>query len=272
MASNCYYCNEPLNWFSRLLGKSIHAECREKQKEFYLAYEDVLARTSEAKELSEVARKEAARLIDEGKLQSQQLGEINLRIYNANKDEYLGGDDFSQKGRDYLKALQSFFELTDEEAESDRLDYIRYVAWIAEGNLPEIDTIVRLKKGEIAHYEGQVQWKHLKTKRKRVAGTRGQSVRVAKGVSFRVGATPGHTQEWEEFQVVDEGKVMITSQRLLFFGAKKNLNIKHEKIMDLEYYTDAIKIHRGTVNPTYFFTDDAGVLFTILSVALNKSQ
>lgn len=88
------------------------------------------------------------------------------------------------------------------------------------------------------------------------------------GVRFKVGATPGHTEEWQEFQTVDEGSAFITSGRLLFFGMQKNLNIRHSKILHLDVYNDAVTIHRGTVNPTYFFMEDPAEFYTVLSTAL----
>ena len=137
-----------------------------------------------------------------------------------------------------------------------------------EGNLPEIAASVNLQRGEVAHWEGPVTWKHLKTRRQRVAGTRAQSVRIAKGVSFKVGGTSGRTEEWQDLQTVDVGKAIITSKRLLFVGAQKNLNVKHDKILDLEVYSDAVTIHRGTVNPTHFFTEDADEFYTVLGTVL----
>lgn len=87
-------------------------------------------------------------------------------------------------------------------------------------------------------------------------------------MSFKVGSTPGRSEEWQEFQTVDEGKAIVTSGRLLFVGAKKNLNVKHDKILDLELYSDAVQIHRGTVNPTYFFMEDPATFYAVLSTAL----
>ena len=195
-----------------------------------------------------------------------------MRIYTSLREAIVEHGELTQAERDFLAELQSWLQLSDEEAGADELDYLWRLAWIAEGNLPVIRTGVNLKKGEVAHWEGAATWKHLRTRRKRVAGTRSQSVRVTKGVRFKVGGTPGRTEEWQEFQTVDEGRAFITSGRLLFFGKQKNLNISHSKIMHLEPYKDAVTIHRGTVNPTYFFMEDAVTFYAVLSTALEAGR
>ena len=272
MAKNCYYCDKPLPLPRRLMGKSLHADCEKEQRKYLASYEDELLQTGETTELREETRNKIHKIVETGKLQDSQVHEVNVRVYSRLKEKMLKDGDFTEVERDYLNQLQGFLNLSDEEADSQRLDHLRHVAWICEGNLPEIETTVRLRKGEVAYYEGFTIWQHLKTRKQRVAGSRGQSVRVAKGFSFKVGATPGYTKEWEEFQTVDEGRVIVTSQRLLFVGAKKNLNIKHEKILDLEYFSDAVKVYRGTVNPTYFFMDDPSVFFAVLSTVLETQD
>ena len=184
------------------------------------------------------------------------------------KETFLEDGDFTQAERDFLWQLQAFLRLSDEEADAHQLNHLRRLAWITEGNLPEIAASVNLQRGEVAHWEGPVTWKHLKTRRKRVAGTRAQSVRIAKGVRFKVGGTSGRTEEWQELQTVDEGKAIITSKRLLFVGMQKNLNVKHDKILDLEVYNDAVTIHRGTVNPTHFFMEDPAEFYAVLGTIL----
>lgn len=272
MTKNCYYCDKPLPLPRRLMGKSLHADCEKEQRKYWASYEEELLQTGETTELGEETRNKTRGIVEAGKLQDSQVHEVNVRVYNNLKEKLLEDGNFTEAERDYLKQLQGFLNLGDEEADSQQLDHLRYIARICEGNLPEIETTVRLKKGEVAHYEGFTTWQHLKTKKKRVAGSRGRSMRVAKGVSFKVGATPGYTKEWEQFQTVDEGKVIVTSQRLLFVGAKKNLNVKHEKILDTEYFSDAVKVHRGTVNPTYFFVDDPSVFFAVLSTVLETQN
>jgi hypothetical protein len=207
-------------------------------------------------------------ILNQGKYSEDQLHTINLNIYKRLKEKFINDAKLTHSKREYLRMLQNYFGLSDEEAENSELDQIRYLVWITEGNLPQIETTVNLKKDEIAHFEDNVVWRHLKTRRRRVSGTRSQRVKIAKGVSFKVGGTPGYSKEYQEFQDVDQGKVIITSDRLLFFGGKKNLNVKLNKIMDVENYSDGVKIQRGTVNPTYLFMDNSTLFSVILLTAM----
>lgn len=268
MAKLCLFCNEPLPMTRRIVGKGIHKACEKEQLLHLKSYETVLMRSLDNLQLTDNLNVEAKQLIELGKFRKAQFDTAHLRVYTAIKDKLLSDGEFPESEHRFLNQLQSYMQLSDKEAQTDKLNHLRSLAIIAEGNIPHIETSVRLKKGEIAHYEGAVSWKHLKTRKKRVAGSRGQSVRIAKGVSFKVGATRGRTEEWQEFQLVDKGRVVVTSKRLLFIGRQKNLTVSLSRILDIELFTDAVKIHRGTVNPTFFFMDDPSLFFTVLSVVL----
>jgi hypothetical protein len=272
MGKECLYCGQPLPLSRRLTRKNLHSECEKQQQESLFAYERTLRQAGRDRQLTQATKAELREIAAAGRFQDEQLQEANKSIYESLKEAILKHSDFTQGERDFLGELQAFFSLTDEEASAQELDHIREVVFIVEGNLPEIDSTVRLTRNEVAHFEGPATWMHLKTRRKRVAGSRAQSVRIAKGIRLRSNSTPGKTVEWEEFQPVSEGKVVVTSKRLLFVGDKKNFNVKLDKILDLELFPDAVMIYRGTVNPTYLFMDDVARFYAVLSTVLEDSE
>jgi hypothetical protein len=265
--SNCQFCGEALSVTQRMTRKRLHPECKKKQDAFTDMYRKALDQSANALTFDANVKRTLDSIIKQGKYSDDQLHAINLDVYQGLKEKYLEDANLTEDKREFLRTIQGFFGLSDEEAETDELDRIRHLVWITEGNLPQIEAIVMLKKEEIAHFEGDVIWRHLKTRRRRVAGTRAQRVKIAKGVSFKVGGTPGHSEEYQEFQDVDQGKLIVTNERLLFFGGKKNLNIKLDKIMEVETYSDGVKIQGGTVNPTYFLMENSTLFSVILLTA-----
>lgn len=265
MAKQCSYCGNPLPVSYRLRGKQLHPECKQEQAAIRARYENRLYRSANSLSLSEETQADLSRLGSEGKFTPETRRTMDQSLYDRLGESFFEDSHLSVEERQYLSEVQHFFGLSDAEADAQKLDHIRHLTDISEGNLPNLSTSVRLQKGETGHYEGPVTWKHLKTRRKRVAGSRSSSIRVAKGIRIPIGGTPGHTEEYEEFVTVDEGKTVITSKRLLFFGSKKNFAVKYDKIMELEYYSDGVKINRGTVNPTYFVMDDPSLFYVVLS-------
>ena len=65
-------------------------------------------------------------------------------------------------------------------------------------------------------------------------GSRGVSIRVMKGVSYRVGASKGQlVKNPESLQVIDTGAATFTNQRILFVGTKASREWDFSKLTDL---------------------------------------
>jgi hypothetical protein len=240
VVSTCEFCGIGLSFLERLTLTKIHKKCHEEQERLLAEYCEELNEMIHQLNFSEEARQHLERLVKRGKLAEEQTRPLGVEAYRSLKEEKLNEGSMSEAGREELRAAQQFLHLRDVEADAENLDRLRSLTFICEGNLPQVNTSIRLKKNETGHYEGPVKWCHLKTRRKRVAGSRGQSVRIAKGLSFKIGASQGYNTEWQELQTVDEGKVVLTSRRMLFIGKQKNLNVSYEKIMDLELYSDGV--------------------------------
>lgn len=66
----------------------------------------------------------------------------------------------------------------------------------------------------------------------------GPTFRVAKGVSFRLGAASGRSTSHEEIKNIDTGILTLTNFRLVFSGSMKTANIPLAKIVTVEPYND----------------------------------
>jgi len=85
----------------------------------------------------------------------------------------------------------------------------------------------------------------------------GPSIRVAKGMTWRLGKFKSKSESHEELRNIDKGTLTITNKRLIFTGAVKNVNIELKKILSIEPYEDGISLNKeGKERPGYFTNID----------------
>ncbi len=148
---------------------------------------------------------------------------------------------------------------------------------ILNGEIPQRMSVdgnlsINLQKGE------QVVWafpgsKYLedKTRRQFVGSSHGVSVRVMKGVYYRVGAFKGHAVENTERVHVDTGMVIVTSKNIYFAGPQKSVRLPYSKIVSFEPYSDGIGVMRdaASAKPQIFVTGDGWFTYNLVT---NLSQ
>lgn len=135
------------------------------------------------------------------------------------------------------------------------------------GNLP-----INLQKGE------QIVWAFAgseyfedKTRRQSVGGSQGVSVRVMKGVYYRVGAFKGHAVENTERVHIDTGWVVVTTKNFYFAGSQKSIRMPYAKIVSFQPFSDGIGVMRDavTAKTQIFVTGDGWFTYNLVT---NLSQ
>lgn len=93
----------------------------------------------------------------------------------------------------------------------------------------------------------------------------GTSVRVAKGVSVRVGQAESH----QEMRHIDSGTLSLTSKRIIFSGGQRSSNIDLKKILNITRYKDGVKINiENRQKPQFFTTKDSEFWQALISGAM----
>jgi hypothetical protein len=92
----------------------------------------------------------------------------------------------------------------------------------------------------------------------------GPSIKIAKGLYFRVGGFQAQSQE--ELKVLDQGIITLTNKRVVYSGSKKTVDIPLTKITSLQPYSDAISIVREGKERTQHFK---GINQTTLTISVN---
>ncbi len=121
-----------------------------------------------------------------------------------------------------------------------------------EQGLPTINSgTLCLTKNEICHFESSASF--CKLKQQVVGyqgGSRGFSVRVIKGLSFRVGNHRGHYIK-EEIKEKTNGTIYLTSKKIIFSALKNSCVIKYKDIVNLNIVENMIQFQ--TEKKTYLF-------------------
>jgi hypothetical protein len=93
------------------------------------------------------------------------------------------------------------------------------------------------------------------------------SVRLAKGVYYRIGAFKGYPVERTEQVRQGVGPLAVTNKHLYFTGGPKSFRIRHDKIVALEPYLDGVVVTKDGVRakPQVFLNGDGWFLANLLS-------
>ena len=128
---------------------------------------------------------------------------------------------------------------------------------IAEGKMPnrfKIEGVVRInlqKNEQIVWAFNGVQLLEDKVVRQYVGGSQGVSVRLMKGVYYRVGAFKGHAVDHTERAPVDIGQVFITNRNIYFSGQTKSMRVPYQKVVSFQPFSDGIGMVRDTANAKF---------------------
>jgi hypothetical protein len=144
---------------------------------------------------------------------------------------------------------------------------------IVEGNVRSRADIVgfipfNLQKGEKLIWVFQnVKYYAQKTKRTYVGASQGLSIRVMKGVYYRVGSFKGRPVDVQETVHVDTGAFGVTDRHIYFAGRTKAFRIRHDNVVSLTPYSDGIGIQRDAPTATLqsFVTGDGWFTYNLLA-------
>lgn len=144
----------------------------------------------------------------------------------------------------------------------------RYMAQIDNGILPTVEcNSIVMQKNEVAHLiVSSAQFLEEKVKISYEGRSSGYSVRIAKGLTYRVGATKGRRIETPYTAVTDFGNLIITNKRIIFSGAKKNQVNLFKNIINIEPFSDGLKVSVSNRQKVgfYRYSEDMGDLVALL--------
>ena len=106
---------------------------------------------------------------------------------------------------------------------------------------------------------------------KSIGGYGGPSIRIAKGVSWRMGAFSARSEAHEEMRNIDNGVFTLTNRRIVFSGKKRSVEIRLDKILSMEPYSDGIAVRSSGSGKTQYFVGINPKQVT-MTVTINERQ
>lgn len=145
----------------------------------------------------------------------------------------------------------------------DRAVKAKILTDLSEGRKPVADIKGQMsfnlkKSDEVVYLFDSVGYLEERTHRSYVGESHGVSVRVMKGVYYRVGAFKGTPISTTQMEYVDSGLLLATTENLYFQGQRKSFRIPYPKIVSFTHYSDGIGLHRdaASAKPQIFVTGD----------------
>lgn len=211
-------------------------------------------------------------------LTKEEIRKIQRKALSTYFSEIISDQRISEEERKSLQDLLNLFSLKTDEINFDQKIFNKYytLGLIEQGSLPSIenkdDLNIIFKPDEILHFGAPSQLNKIKkvTKRINYAGWTG-SIKIMKGVRYRIGSIGVQTKTQEILAIEDIGIIYITSQRIGFKGNKKQFNILLNKILSFELFAEGLFIFKqGRETPYILTLEDYELPLGILSFLLNN--
>ncbi len=188
----------------------------------------------------------------------------------------LADDELSEDEEDALVAVAEAVGFTQADFERHGIYTRLQIAKLNNGRLPAVEAPqLMAKRGEIVHLEASAALMKEVTMHEFRAGSQGFSFRVAKGVRYRVGATRGHVVSvGTAIQVADTGQLSVTSQRIVFMGDRKTIEMPYSKLVGMHLFADAISFSLSNRQnaPLIKVAMNTDVLGALLNAAIQASN
>jgi hypothetical protein len=270
--SKCKYCGKPCGLFS-----NSHRECEKKYENGKIQIlQEIRNHFHSADNLNIKPR--VFEIAEESNIGEDEIKKLLIKGYDKAVDLYLEDGIISDDEESQLDSFITVFDISDDElAKAGSTQKIVKSVIInealngkitksrvdIEGSLPFI-----FEKGElICWLFNRVELHEMKTKTHYSGGSQGASIRVTKGVYYRVGAFKGQPIKTEEIMHTATGILVLTDRNLYYSSSNKSLKIKYSQIISMPTFEDAIGIQQARANSKtiYFKNIDIWFMFNLIS-------
>lgn len=269
---DCKYCGKPAGF---LRGKHSECEARHHRGAQKIVFESMRA-IREAGDLEALAT--IIRNIETSAFMSPGDGKTHLiRGWENSVEKFLEDGVLDKQEEEQLIRFKNHFELSADEVDRNgaltKTTKAAVVRDVLEGVIPQRMTVngslpINFQKGE------QLVWafpnsKYFedKTRRKYVGGSQSASIRVMKGVYYRVSSFKGRAVDEVERVHIDTGWVAVTNKNIYFAGPQKSVRLPYPKIVTFEPFGDGIGVIRdtATAKPQFFVTGDGWFTYNLIT-------
>lgn len=271
---NCVYCGKPAGFLRRK-----HHECAQKHdqgwaKMVYLA--TVAALGKEAGGQLEQLDTCLVEIANNSFIPTDQIRKALVAGWEQAVNHFLEDGDLEPEEEKRLALFAERFGLTQEELDKSGA-YTRFVKGsvlreLMEDRIPSrfraIGTLpFNFQKNETLIWAfDDVAYYEEKTRRQYVGGSQGVSIRIAKGIYYRVGSFKGHPVETVERVYMGKGILAVTNKHIYFNSPARTFRVRLDKIVSFIPFSNGIGIQRdaSSAKPQFFITGDGWFTYNLL--------
>lgn len=265
----CRYCGESAGFL-----RNAHRVCREKHDfglgkipDFVAEYLE--ATISEDRFRSLLNEFAAAYFVSADELRQQIVVGLNTAVDEALSDRLLSDEEDAR-----LRGLCGIFDFgpSDLGRAGYRLTQARILRELEQGRVPQMVQVdaplqLNLARDETIVWAAKdVTYMKTRTRTTYVGGSQGVSIRLMKGVSYRLGSMKGEKVQTQYLSTEGIGSLIITPLAIYFLAGAAAAKIPLRKIMTLQPYADGLQIIRdaSSPKPEVFMVEDAWFIATVV--------
>ncbi len=267
----CKYCGEQVG-----LLRNKHDECEQKYLGAIKHISSLVASAAAGRMSIEGLKPKLQLLTKSSYVSPAALKEVVIPIWEDTVDHFLNDGNLDESEEKKLMELSNFFGFSqsdlDKRGAYSKMVKAAVLRDLMNGVVPQRAKISGApfnlqKKEQLVWLFDQVDYLEDKTRREYVGATHGVSIRIMKGVYYRVGEFKGRPVDRTERVRMDNGILGVTDKHLYFAGPGKSFRIPYNKIVSFTPFSDGIGVIRDatTAKPQIFVTGDGWFTYNLVT-------
>jgi hypothetical protein len=202
-----------------------------------------------------------------GELSPEDVRSAGLALYHEAIDAAAADARLTAEEDAALRRLQQQLELSDTDLGDAQAQIVRLrlLARIEQGNLSEMRSPIPLEPGELCYWVVQCTQAERLALHARPQEIAGSTFAVTDTAPFAITGDLAALRPAEDILPRDPGVLLVTSDRLVFHGARRTMSIAHGRTTSVTVFLDGIRI--DAVDPAerrYFLLDDPQLAAAVL--------
>jgi len=269
---NCKFCGKPAGFLD-----SEHTECEQLHEN---SKKQIVAEISQALSPSgslDALQSRLTEIAQDGYISENERQTLLVQGWTDAVNRYLEDGVLDESEETRLVEFKNRFSLAEADLDANgaftRIVKAGVIRDVLNGVIPrrmklDANLPINLQKDEeVVWVFPGCEYLEDKTRRQYVGGSQGVSVRIMKGLYYRVGGFAGQPVDRTERVHIDTGMVVVTNQHIYFAGPSKALRLPYAKIVSFQPFSDGIGIIRDASNakPQIFVTGDGWFTYNLVT-------
>jgi len=276
--ANCNLCGLNAGWF-----RDQHKECLTRRTTGWKSMVELSQQAaSEASDNQELIPK-LHRIAERSFIDDSGVRKSLIQGWEETILRSLGNKILSEEEEAHLIAFANRHSLSETELDNrnvyTNMLQIRILREVESGEISSLNAFTgecpfNLQRSEkIIWVFPNVSFNEVKTRRQRVGGSQGVSVRVMNGVYYRTGQFQSRSVESTSREYVGDGTLGVTTKHIYFSGEYRKFRVPYTKIVAFDSFSNGFGITRDTVSakPQTFVTGDEWFAYHLV-VKLSELQ